>query len=186
MPSKSHCAILAAIAIAGCSPQDRDEPDASVSATPAADPAADAPAPTDLGLSAPATTPVPQETPDIAAPPGEEPKTVNTMRADPGDAPAGTPYIARLRQPVAVVNIANPGRLSVRNGCLVVEVGGQTHTAVFNGPASISGSAVRFEGKSLPLDRTTPIPGGRLNPSDFALRAPAPSGCPSSYFGIGG
>ncbi len=181
MPYKVHCVALAAIAIAACSPQDSDAPEAAASATPATDRAADAPASSDPGA-----VPMPRETPDIAAPPGEEPKTVNTMTAETGSAPTGAPYIARLRQPVAVVNIANPGRLSVRNVCLVVEVGGQTHTAVFNGPVSISGSAVTFEGKTLPLEKTAPIPGGKLNPSDFALRAPAAAGCPSSFFGIGG
>lgn len=181
MPYKRQAVVLAAIAIAACSPQDRDEPDASVLTMPAADPASNA-----QGASGAGATPVPQETPDIAAPPGEEPKSVNTIKAETGSTSPGATYIARLRQPVAVVNIASPGRLSVRNGCLVVEVGGQTHTAVFNGPVSITGSEVTFEGKTLSLERTAPIPGGRLDPSEFALRTPAAAGCPSSFFGIGG
>lgn len=117
----------------------------------------------------------------------------------PDDRPAGqpggsasVPFIAETKAAIPVINVLSPGRLEVVNGCLTVTVrGGERATAVF--PPGVKPEfkgndvvAVSFEGRRIPLNQETPIPGGAIRLSSADLLKPIPTYCPETLFGLGG
>ncbi|MGA9581629.1 MAG: hypothetical protein WBR13_06640 [Allosphingosinicella sp.] len=93
-------------------------------------------------------------------------------------------------KPLLVLGRVVPGKLSRRDGCIVVEIEGRTFTAVFPPAAKLvasgnSGEAVSWPGRTIPIGEVTRIPGGgSVTRSDLAAAPPAT--CPQSLYAIGG
>ncbi|HVR97792.1 MAG TPA: hypothetical protein VMW27_14335 [Thermoanaerobaculia bacterium] len=102
------------------------------------------------------------------------------------------PFIAETKTAIPVIDLLSPGRLEVVDGCLTVIVkGSERATAVF--PPGVKPelkgndlAAVSFEGRRIPLNQETPIPGGAIRLSSADLVKPIPSYCPKTLFGLGG
>jgi hypothetical protein len=102
------------------------------------------------------------------------------------------PFIAEAKAVFPVINVANPGRLEVVDGCLTVSVRGRERaTAVFppGVKPELQGNevvAVSFEGRRVPVGQEAPIPGGVIRLSSAELVKPIPTYCPETLFGLGG
>lgn len=115
-----------------------------------------------------------------------------TAFSAPEPSDSAQPFIAEARAVFPVIDRLSPGRLEVVNGCLTVAVrGGERATAVF--PPEVEPqwkgealTAVAFEGRTIPLDQETSIPGGVILLSTADLVKPAPTNCPKTLFGLGG
>lgn len=94
------------------------------------------------------------------------------------------------RKPLLVLGRVVPGKLSRRDGCIVVEIEGSTFTAVFPPNATLvssanGGEAVTWPGRSIPVGETARIPGGgSVTRADLAAAPPA--GCPEPFYAIAG
>lgn len=109
-----------------------------------------------------------------------------------GQGAATALFIAETKTPTPVIDVLNPGRLQVVEGCLTVTLDGRERaTAVF--PPGVKPElrenklvAVSFEGRRIPVDQQTAIPGGVIDSSSVALVKPIPPSCPKTLFGLGG
>jgi hypothetical protein len=139
------------------------------------------------------------ETPQASASGQAAQSSTSTQKPPVDSRPAGeqggsasAPFIAETKAAIPVINIASPGRLEVIDGCLTVTIrGGERATAVFppGVKPELKGNdvvAVSFEGRRIPLDQETPIPGGSIRLSSADLVKPIPSYCPKTLFGLGG
>lgn len=137
------------------------------------------------------TSPAPDSGRAMTNPSSQDSSSGHVSTGEQGGSPS-VPFIAETKAAIPVINILSPGRLEVVNGCLTVTIrGGERATAVFppGVKPELKGNdvvAVSFEGRRIPLNQETPIPGGAIRLSSADLLKPIPADCPKTLFGLGG
>lgn len=103
-----------------------------------------------------------------------------------------SPFIARLRKPMAVTSMRVSARVLVVDNCLIADFdSGGRATLVLPPQARVEGStrkltAIRINSTRIPLGGDQALPGGGANVRARDLVSPVPARCPNTLFVIGG